>query len=144
MKQRQALEMAQEVMRSWQGQAPVGFNEAFQAVNQALEQPEPVQEPVADSDKVICPACCHQFRAIPGNVQRLMLDAGFEPPFTTPPAQPAAWVDLTDEDIEESFAYVLAKYVEEVDPDFHSVSSQVDYLFARAIQAKLREKNGGA
>ena len=36
--------MAQEVMRSWQGQAPVGFNEAFQAVNQALEQPEPVQE----------------------------------------------------------------------------------------------------
>jgi hypothetical protein len=39
MNQRQALEMAQEVMRSWQGQAPVGFNEAFQAVNQALEQP---------------------------------------------------------------------------------------------------------
>jgi hypothetical protein len=63
---------------------------------------------------------------------------------TTPPAQPAAWVDLTDEDIEESFEYALAKYVEEVDPDFHSVSSQVDYVFARAIEAKLREKNGGA
>jgi hypothetical protein len=35
----------------------------------------------ADTSKVICPKCCHQFRAIPDDVQRLMLDAGFEPPF---------------------------------------------------------------
>lgn len=43
-------------------------------------------------DEVICPNCCTQFRAIPVNVQNLMLDAGFEPPFTHPasPAQPAA------------------------------------------------------
>ena len=46
-------------------------------------------EPVADGDKVICPACCHQFRGIPETVQTLMLHAGFEPPFTTPPQQQA-------------------------------------------------------
>lgn len=39
-----------------------------------------------NSDEVICPGCAHQFRAIPVNVQQLMLDAGFEPPFTGPPA----------------------------------------------------------
>lgn len=34
-----------------------------------------------DNDKVICPGCVHQFRAIPVNVQALLLAAGFEPPF---------------------------------------------------------------
>jgi hypothetical protein len=58
--------------------------EALAALRTALEQPE--QEPVADGNKVICPACCHQFRAIPTAVQTLMLNAGFEPPFVTPPA----------------------------------------------------------
>ena len=43
-----------------------------------------------DNTKVICPACCHQFRAIPVQVQRLMLDAGFEPPFLEPAHSPAA------------------------------------------------------
>ena len=38
-----------------------------------------------NNDEVICPNCVHQFRAIPQNVQQLMLDAGFKPPFTTPP-----------------------------------------------------------
>jgi hypothetical protein len=35
-----------------------------------------------NNDEVICPNCVHQFRAIPVNVQQLMLDAGLEPPFT--------------------------------------------------------------
>lgn len=39
-----------------------------------------------DNSKVICPSCCNQFRAIPVDVQKLMIDAGFEPPFTTKPA----------------------------------------------------------
>lgn len=43
-----------------------------------------------DNTKVICPACCNQFRAIPVQVQRLMLDAGFEPPFLEPAHPPAA------------------------------------------------------
>jgi hypothetical protein len=140
MNQRQALEMAQKVMQSWQGQAPFGFNEAFQAVNQALEQSEPVQDPQAFlhwydnahwGNEDFKEGCHRSWNAAIKYA-------------TSPAAQPAAWVDLTDEDIEESFEYALAKYVEEVDPDFHSVSSQVDYVFARAIGAKLREKNGGA
>lgn len=49
------------------------------------ESPAASAEAVApDSAKVICPQCCNQFRAIPCDVQRLMLDAGFEPPFTHP------------------------------------------------------------
>lgn len=54
-------------------------------------------EPVADGDKVICPACCHQFRAIPETVQTLMLHAGFEPPFTTAPKQQAEPMKAADE-----------------------------------------------
>lgn len=38
-------------------------------------------------DEVICPACVHQFRAIPETVQALMIGAGFEPPFTDPPVR---------------------------------------------------------
>jgi len=58
--------------------------EAFAAAirEQALEESAP-KEP--NSDEVICPQCCHQFRAIPVNVQKLMLDAGFEPPFKAAP-----------------------------------------------------------
>lgn len=47
----------------------------------------PVPEPSADAvreasnDGVICPGCAHQFRAIPVNVQALLLLAGFSPPF---------------------------------------------------------------
>jgi hypothetical protein len=77
--QRRALEMAQKVMQSWQGQAPVGFNEAFQAVNQALEQP--VQEPycyvyIEDGEEYFAPKGAY----VPDNAQPL---------YTTPPAQPA-------------------------------------------------------
>jgi hypothetical protein len=54
---------------------------------------EPQAQPEPDSACVICPECSHQFRAIPCDVQRLMLDAGFEPPFTAPPAQAEAQVD---------------------------------------------------
>jgi uncharacterized protein YukE len=53
--QRRALELAQKVMQSWQGQAPVGFNEAFQAVNQALEQPA---DHVRDATKMVRPQNC--------------------------------------------------------------------------------------
>jgi hypothetical protein len=54
---------------------------------------EPQAQPEPDSACVICPECSHQFRAIPCDVQRLMLDAGFEPPFTAPPSQAEAQVD---------------------------------------------------
>jgi hypothetical protein len=51
----------------------------------------------ANCDEVICPNCCNQFRAIPVNVQQLMLDAGFEPPFKTSPAvEPVAYLAWRD------------------------------------------------
>jgi hypothetical protein len=60
----------------------------------------------ANNDEVICPACTHQFRAIPCNVQKLLLAAGYEPPFLTPPAGaqeapagqpvPYGWMSLKD------------------------------------------------
>lgn len=57
----------------------------------------PAAQPSAtpNNDEVICPNCAHQFRAIPVNVQRLMLDAGFEPPFTAQPSaqsEAVAWL----------------------------------------------------
>lgn len=55
----------------------------------------PTKEP--NNDEVICPACVHQFRAIPVNVQKLMLDAGFEPPFTEAPKQePVAYFNFQE------------------------------------------------
>jgi hypothetical protein len=73
----------------------------------AQPEQEPVQ-PVAGSDKVICPACCQQFRAIPESAQRLMLDAGFEPPFTTPPAaQPSPVQEPVGEVVEDDFSRQL-------------------------------------
>ena len=66
------------------------FNQARGAVaalRTAIEAAEKVEPVAPDDTKVICPACCHQFRAVPPAVQSLMLDAGFLPPFNTPPAE---------------------------------------------------------
>jgi hypothetical protein len=92
--------------------------EAITAIKAALEAKD---EPEINLDHVICPNCVHQFRAIPKNVQRLMLDASFEPPFTTPPQR--TWVGLTDED----------------DIDWEEGGNLKDLV--KAIEAKLKEKN---
>ena len=55
---------------------------AITAAREWLAQPEQ-SEP--NNDEVICTNCTTQFCAIPVNVQRLMLDAGFELPFSAPP-----------------------------------------------------------
>jgi hypothetical protein len=52
---------------------------------------------------------------------------------TTPPAQPAAWVGLTDEDIETAYK-AASKSIN------HCAPSYVD--ITHAVEAKLREKNG--
>jgi hypothetical protein len=58
------------------------FNTAADALRAALAAPAVPQERVEpDQTQVICPKCCHQFRAIPTQVQSLLLGAGFEPPF---------------------------------------------------------------
>ena len=86
---------------------------------------KPEQEPVADGNKVICPACCHQFRAIPTAVQTLMLNAGFEPPFVTPPATERK--PLTDEDA------AFKDYLN--DCDEHAINPDVGSAFHFAWQA---------
>lgn len=72
------------------GDAPlIAYREGKSTRAQQVAVP---QQP--NNDEVICPSCCTQFRAIPVNVQRLILDAGFEPPFVAVP-QPA-YVPLSD------------------------------------------------
>jgi hypothetical protein len=77
----------------------------------------------ANCDEVICPNCCNQFRAIPVNVQQLMLDAGFEPPFKTYPAvEPVnEWKEAVldqlaahgmDAPMSDSPAIILAKIIQ--------------------------------
>jgi hypothetical protein len=106
--------------------------EAITALHKALEQPE--QEPVADGNKVICPACCHQFRAIPTAVQTLMLNAGFEPPFVTPPAAQRPWQGLTDEEMSDAVA--------DMEVDFGDLLWKVVCL-TKLIEAKLKDRNNG-
>jgi hypothetical protein len=92
---------------------------AITAIKAALEAKD---EPEINLDHVICPNCVHQFRAIPKNVQRLMLDASFEPPFTTPPQR--TWVGLTDEEI-SALAWNL----------------KVDLQVIRLVQLEVMERN---
>ena len=82
-----------------------------------------------NNDEVICPNCAHQFRAIPQNVQQLMLDVGFKPPFTTPPQR--TWVGMSEE---EKIQFMVAYY-----------SSNWDTKTLIAVmdnyEAQLRSKN---
>jgi hypothetical protein len=73
------------------------MNEIKAALAAAPTAPQeaPREDFETDPSVVICPACCSQFRAIPPDVQRLMLDAGFEPPFTAPPRTDALPVGTT-------------------------------------------------
>lgn len=51
--------------------------------------PAAPQPATLNNDEVICPHCTHQFRAIPVNVQKLLLSLGAEPPFRAAPQTPA-------------------------------------------------------
>ena len=87
---------------------------AITAIREALaEQPAQQQEPVAWKDRTY------------GNLHHQNFGNSI-PLYTSPPAQP--WVGLTDEQIQ-----AIA---------FEAVKDNWDWLkFARAIEAKLREKN---
>ena len=58
------------------------------------------------------------------------------PLYTAPPKR--EWVGLTDEEIEDEWQSLMAKYIEEVDSSYWG---RCDFEFARAIEAKLKEKN---
>ena len=107
------------------------------ALGFGIAQPEPVEP---NNDEVICPNCVHQFRAIPQNVQRLMLDAGFEPPFK---AQPEP-VELTEDQvmaaIRKSGCYDTVKMSRECGP-YDITEPTTDAMnFAKAV---LEAAKGG-
>lgn len=63
----------------------------FKAGYDAALASQAQQEPrTPNQDHVICPACAHDFRAIPKNVQSLLTSAGFQPPFLSHVQQPAS------------------------------------------------------
>ena len=91
---------------------------------QALEEPEPEQEPVAwmhpDGKN---------YKGFKSPLTTFMVN-GWTPLYTAPPSKPKEWVSLTDEDITEAFVRMrrgLGKYTK----------------FAQIIEAKLKEKNNG-
>ena len=91
------------------------------ALRQLLERTE--QEPAFYWDR----GC---FFVRPERAKSLNLDVdAMQALYATPPAQPAAWVGLTDEDLDALACGGLW-------PDRK--------LIARSVEAKLREKNGGA
>ena len=59
------------------------------------------------------------------------------PLYISPPAQ-RTWVGLTEEEIEDAWQGLMATYIEEVDSSYWA---GCDFEFARAIEAKLKEKN---
>ena len=100
-------------------------------MNQALEQPEPVQEPVGK-----WMGKCIEWTENPYKFKK------GQSIYTTPPAQPAAWVGLTPEQIRACFfageppASSPPHWWEYRNPDYIAIYSN--------IADKLREKNGGA
>ena len=80
---RQLIEQMLEAMEVWSdARLSAQGQKAITAAKQWLAAPEQ-SEP--NNDEVICTNCTTHFCAIPVNVQRLMLDAGFELPFSAPP-----------------------------------------------------------
>ena len=105
-----------------------GIKDGKTHFTKALAEPE--QEPVA----------WHEPGAY-GNVtthKDWALANGWEPLYTAPPKR--EWVGLTDEEIEDEWQSLMAKYIEEVDSSYWG---RCDFEFARAIEAKLKEKNCG-
>jgi len=95
--------------------------EAITAIKQALAAP--VQEPVAWMDK---------YGEIYKDVTEVL--STDTPLYTTPPAAQRQWVGLTDEEVID----VIHPLVMADMPD-----QATDYEIARAIEAKLKEKNNG-
>lgn len=80
-------------------------NIASDATKGGEANPDAQSEAKPNDDEVICPACTHAFRAIPVQVQKLMLDAGFEPPFVAAPSAAPAQPVTNRDDVERAIAF---------------------------------------
>jgi hypothetical protein len=109
--------------------------DAITALRKLLEQPEPVQEPtryqeVRDALEMLMRWQVKNVHVWHNSAYDYAA-AVLERHDTTPPAQPAAWVGLTDEEKEAIYRQADAE-------NWH------DQPLLEAVEAKLRKKNGGA
>jgi hypothetical protein len=135
----EALDMALEALENWLEFDPENFGEVDKKAITAIKQARsaPVQEPMAlEALAMICVKCrsnewgldtprkeilnwFHDFAS------KALDDAA-------PPAAQRQWVGLTDEEIEKVWQRTQAN-------DFHDCVQP----FARAIEAKIKDKNNG-
>ena len=124
---KQAAQQALEALKSVQDHKPNNeTNAAITALRTALEQPE--QEPSQWRDMVVVNLVRE---GINKHKARDLADH-----FTTPPAAQRPWVGLTDEEIVE-----IAKQTKSAEPGRDGYILPVS--FARAVEAKLKERNNG-
>jgi vacuolar-type H+-ATPase subunit E/Vma4 len=129
----QALEMANAALHEALEHI-AKLKEENAALRQLLEQPEQ-GEVVVKSNGRVSPLLTHMMnsRIRQSNTKQVIN-------LYDRPEQPAAWVGLTDEEIDEADC-VQCEYIGMGD---YVVDGESVYEFAKAIEAKLREKNGGA
>ena len=98
------------------------------------------QEPVVFYE---CNGCQHQYIDHPPSSCDCFVGNGFTKiEYYTAPPKAAEWVGLTDEEVEDEWRLLEAIYLEEVDPEGYW--GRCNFEFAKAIEAKLKEKNESA
>jgi len=129
-RKRTIMEMAKKagfIDADWNYTIIVPYLERFEALvrEDALAQPAPVQEPAAwkETDELKCPLCGDKGFPWPKCGHITYLER------TTPPQRP--WVGLTDEEVSKLIDQEIG---------FNSCWGPEE-AFARAIEAKLKEKN---
>jgi hypothetical protein len=118
---KQALEALEYIENNYMS-LPKSGNEAITAIKQALAAP--VQEPVGTYGEVF-ESMRSLLRSGRQADQQIYMAMQHKPLYTTPPAAKRQWVGLTDEEVMQTMS--------------GNWTSQ--FYFARAIEAKLKEKN---